>query len=236
MRYLIILSFLFITPVWAADAPNGTHISLDATAEAMLPNDEVVVIYRIEATGTSPDKLRKAVNSISQTVQARLKKEQGLKQTTLGRRLEILRRYDKVNRKQVREGWKLVQREQLRSKALDRVPGWVDAIEKAGAHLDSLSFRISDRASTAAQSRLRLQAVKQFREKAATMARALDAASFRVLSLQTSNRQPVYPMRTEMAMMKVAGDAAPALNAGEGKISVTVSGVIEVPFRDFPVR
>ncbi len=238
MRYLIVLSCLIISPAWAADAPaeKGTILSLDANASIALPNDELVVLYRIEATGTNANILRRQVNSISQVVHKRLKSEKDLKQTTLSRRMEMLWRYDKISRKQIRDGWKLVQREQVKSSQMDAAPDWVDAIEKAGAHLDNLNFRISEAASKAAQESLRLQAVGNFRAKAKIMAKALEAKSFRIMNLQTSSQSPVYPMRAEMGMMKASADVAPSFNSGEGKISVNVSGDIRLPEKNFPVQ
>jgi len=241
----MILSLLFISPVYVAQAAaetspeKGTIVSLTATSSIELPNDEAVVLYRIEATGSNADVLRKQVNQISQAVHARLKQEKNLKQTTLSRRMEMLWRYDKISSKRVRDGWKLEQREQVTSKKLDAVPDWVDAIEKAGAHLDNLSFQMSDTSLKSAKKSLRLKAIQNFRVKARAMAMALDATSFRIAHLQTGSQPPVYPMRRgvpEMALMKVSEDAAPSLNAGEGKISVTVSGQIVLPEKDFPAK
>jgi len=44
MRYLLILSPLFISPVWAqaeSNQPSGTRVSLSAMVETELANDEV---------------------------------------------------------------------------------------------------------------------------------------------------------------------------------------------------
>jgi len=220
-------------------AEQGTVVSLEATSTKELPNDEVVVLYRIEATGNQAGPLRKQVNSISQAVHAILKSEKNLKQTTLSRRMEMLWRYDKVAGKQVRNGWKLAQSEEATSSNLDAVADWVDAIEKAGAHLDSLGFRISGPLLKTTQEELRLQAVKAFRAKAEALAKALDARSFRILQVQTATQVPIYPMRRampEVSMMRATADATPSLNAGEGKISVSISGQILLPEKDFHVQ
>ncbi len=129
-----------------------------------------------------------------------------------------------------------MQREQVTTRRLDAAADWIDAIEKQGAHLDSLSFRISEGASNAAKKSLSLQAVKNFRAKAATLAKALEAPSFRIVTLETSSQQPVYPMQREMGLMKASAAAAPSLNSGEGKIAVHISGQIRLPPRDFGVR
>jgi len=86
-----------------------------------------------------------------------------------------------------------------------------------------------------AQDALQLQAIRKFRRKARAIAKGLDAKSFRVIRLQTNANRPVYPVRG-MAMMASKAEAAPALSSGESKVSVTVSGEIEVPLRDFPAK
>jgi len=243
MKYFFLLSLLFITPAHAADMQQekGTAVSLSATSTIELPNDEAVVLYRIEAKGAKADALRQEVNRISGAVHARLKKEDGLKQTTLSRRMEMVWRYESSSvsgaGKQVRDGWKLVQQEQVTSSKIDAVADWVDAIEKEGAHLDSLSFRISEAAMKPALERLQLQAVQAFRIKAANIAKSLDAPSFRIAKLQTGNQMPAYQRaQPEMMLMRASVDSAPSLNAGEGKISVTISGEIILPEMDFPAK
>jgi len=240
MKYLIIFSLIFISPAWADENSQAkeTLISLSATSSITLPNDEAVINYRMEATGMYADALRKKVNRMSRLIHQQLKGAKGIKQTTLSRRMEMRWRYDKPKSRQVRDGWRLVQVEQLVSSNLDAVPDWVDGIEKAGAHLNHLNFRISDASMKATQNSLRLQAIQAFRKKASSFAKALDAASFRIVQLQTSQQRPVYPMqRQAMAMMsKSESSPPPQLNAGEGKISVSVSGSIALPFRAYTIK
>jgi len=240
MKYLLILSLLFVTPAWAAEskAEKGALVSLNATASMQIPNDEVVVAYRIEATGRDPGALRKQVNQISQTIHTSLKHEQDIKQNTLNRRMDMLWRYDKASSKQMRDGWKLVQREEIISRNLDAAANWINRIEKAGANLDNLNFRIAEDTMNTTTDSLRMQAIANFRSKAAHIANALDAKSFRISHLQTSNGTPNMPInrRPEMTMMKMSADIAPSLNAGEGKVSVTVSGNIQLPPKDYFVQ
>ncbi|MDQ6955679.1 MAG: SIMPL domain-containing protein [Mariprofundaceae bacterium] len=241
MKYLMILSLIFISPAWAEEntPQKETLISLSATSSINLPNDEAVVNYRMEATGMYADALRKKVNRMSRLIHQQLKGAKGIKQTTLSRRMEMRWRYDKLNSRQVRDGWRLVQTEQLVSSSLDAIPDWVDRLEKAGAHLNQLSFRISDATLKATQNSLRLQAIQSFRHKANSLTKALDATSFRIIQLQTSQQRPVYRMRQEMpamAMMSKSESSPPQLNAGEGKISVTVSGSIALPFKAYTVK
>jgi predicted secreted protein len=238
MRSLLLSLLLISLSMPAmAEEPKGTQVSLSAMAEEMLPNDEVVVRFRIEAEGPRADALRQKVNHISQVVSERLGREKGLVQQTTGRRMEPVWHYDSASRKQIRDGWRLVQSEQVTSTQLDAVPDWLDAIEQAGAHMDGLTFCVSRQAQHAAQDRLRLQAVAEFRARAAATAKALGAVSFRILRLNTNAIMPRPILQPMMGMaMAAKAQAEPALEGGQGRITVTVSGEILLPEKDYPVK
>jgi len=241
MRYLFFLLSLFCfqpVAVQAADAqPGGTRINLQAMAETKLPNDEVVISFRIEKEGKDSDAARQYVNRVSGIIHKRLQQEAGVKVKTISRSMQPVWKYPK-NSQRIRTGWRMTQTGQVVSSKLDAVPNWLDAIEAAGANLSNLQFRISSSASKKAQDLLRLKAIAAFRARAAVIAKGLDAKHFRIIQLKTSSQMPRPVMyRAEMAMMAKSADAAPAsLSAGEGKLRVIVTGAIQTPFVDFPVK
>lgn len=234
-RALSLALLLLVSVPAMAEEPKGTDVSLSATAEAMLPNDEAVVRFRIEAEGPKADALRQQVNRISQAVGERLGREKGLVQQTTDRRIEPVWHYDSASRRQIRDGWRLVQGWRVTTTRLDAVPDWLDGIERAGAHLDGLSFRASRQAQRAALDRLRMQAVSEFRAQAAVTAKALGASSYRILRLNTNAMVP-RPMMPMMAMARSENAPTPTLEAGESRLSVTVSGDILLPEKDYPVK
>jgi len=240
MRYLLILSLFILTPVSAQaenPQPAGTRINLSATAERELPNDEVVITFRVEKEGKDAQNIRQQVNQITAKIQKRLTKELGLKLKTTSRNMQPLWHHPK-NQPRVRTGWRMIQSEEITSSNLDAVPHWLDAIESEGAHLSSLQFRLSRERSGQTRDALRLQAIKTFRSKAAVIAKGLDAKSFRIIHLNSSSQAPRPVLyRSEMAMLAKSADvSAPALSAGEGHLQITVTGEIEVPFTDFPLQ
>jgi len=223
---------------YAGDAlPPGTRINLSAMVETHIANDEVVINFRIEQEGKDAAAVRQYVNRVSSAVHQRLKTERAVKLKTVSRNMQPLWRYPK-NSQRVRSGWRITQSEQVISHNLDAVSKWLDVIEAAGAQLSDLQFRISSSASKQTQDQLRLKAIAVFRAKAAVIAKGLSAQQFRIIQLNTSSQAPRPMMyRGEMAMMSKSADAAPpSLSAGEGKVSVNISGSIEVPFTDFPVK
>lgn len=237
LPFVIFLLSLPVAPA-LADAAPGTHVTLTAQADELLPNDEVVVRFRIEAQGPQAEALRNQVNHISRVVSARLGREKDVVLTTLGRRMEPVWHYDSVSHRQVQDGWRLVQDEQAISSEPVAVPGWVDAIEQDGAHLDGLHFQASQHTIEAARERLRGQAIAAFRRRAAATAKALDAISFQILNLNTASTLPApRPVQLMATLAKAAPVAAPpALDAGESRITVTVSGEILLPTKKYPVK
>jgi len=197
----------------------------------MAANDEVVVNFLIVAEGPLPKPLQQKVNRISQAVDKRLAKEK-LKLKTTDRRMEP--QWDRQHSRRI--GWRLTQSAQATSQDLDAVSEWVQAIEELGVQLQGVSYRVNSKTMRAVQNELRMQAVASFREKAAAMAKALSAPSYRIMSLQTSQAQPVYPRQGRMVMAAMEAMEPPAMQAGESKITVNVSGNIELPFKDFPAR
>ncbi|MDQ6971033.1 MAG: SIMPL domain-containing protein [Mariprofundaceae bacterium] len=109
--YLVALSLLCITPAIATEqtAQQGTRVSLSASASETLANNEVVVVLHISAEGKQASGLREKVNRISRDISTRLAREKGVKLRTTGRRLEAINHYDKAQRRQVRDAWRLVQ-------------------------------------------------------------------------------------------------------------------------------
>jgi len=214
----------------------GTRISLSATAQRELPNDELLVNFWIEKEGADAVEVRRYVNRVSRVVQQRLQREKGLVVKTISRNLQPVWKSPKSSQR-IRSGWRMSQAGKVRTTHLERVSEWLDAIETAGAHLSGLNFRISEQASKKAMNALRLEAIAAFRARAKVIAQGLDATAFRIIRLNTNGTAPrPVAYRGEMAMMAKSTADAPILSAGEGKLKVTISGEIEVPFTDFPVR
>jgi len=179
--------------------------------------------------------VRQYVNRVSGAIQQRLKKQPGVTLKTIGRTMQPVWEQPQ-NRKRVRSGWRMTQTGQVVSQKLDAVPGWLDVIERAGAHLSGLQFRLSSQAARKAQDRLRLQAIALFRRKAAVIAKGLDAKHFRIIRLNAAAQVPQPVAYRADAMWAASAAAAPSLSAGKGKIRVNIDGEIEVPFTDFPVK
>jgi len=220
-----------------AQSSSGTRINLNATVETQVPNDEVVISFRVEKEGKNAQAIRQYVNKVSGAIQKRLATEKGVKLKTISRNMQPVWKHYKDRARQ-HTGWRMTQTGQIISTHLDAVPAWLNAIEDEGAHLSGLQFRVSAKNTKHVQDSLHLQAIALFRDKAKVIAKGLSAKTFRIIRLNTSSHTP-QPVRyrAEMAMMAKSMTAdAPALSSGEGKISVNITGEIETPFIDFSAR
>jgi len=231
MKYLLILSTLFfMTPAYAeTNQPEGTRVSLSAEASEAAVNDELVVYYRIAERGGNATMLRQKVNAIAAAIEARLKKEK-VKHKTTSRRLSPVSNDGVFSTRE----WEMAQSGEIRTNALDDVSGWLGDIESKGAKLNHLQFGISESVRKKTEEQLKLEAIGSFREKAATIAKGLSAKSFKIIQMNTSGSAPVMAYQQERSYSMMA--SAPQMSAGESKISVSVSGTIEVPFKNFPVQ
>ena len=214
----------------------GTIVSLSAEATVEVANDEVVVNFRVEERGKKLNALRKRVNQMSASIKESLAKEKGVKLKTSSRSVSPIWKPNQYNR--VRDSWVVVQTATITSKNLEDVPRWLNIIEHAGAKLQGLSFRISDTLRRSTQEELRIQAIQQFRSKAETVSKALDARSFSIRQLNTGSSYSPQPMdRGEMMLAKgMLNDAAPALSSGDSRITVSVNGDVVVDQVKFKVH
>ena len=235
MKYLFILSILLFMPLAQAAEykPDGSRVSLSAEVFENVPNDEVVVGYRIAAKGDSAKQLRQKVDDIAAKVTARLKKEK-VKHATTNRSLNPVWDSGFFSTK----SWELVQTGRVTTQDIDAVPGWLADIEAAGVKLDGLQFQVSDKLQRQVEDRLRTQAIRDFRAKAENIAKGVSAKSFRIIDMSTDSRGDFAPMMMRAKKLEafVSESPEPSLAGGESRIQITVTGMIEVPYKDFPVK
>lgn len=234
MKYLLILSTLLFMPLAHAETnqPEGTLVSLSAEASEEAINDELIVHYRIAERGGNAKLLQQKVNKIAAAIETRLKGEK-VKHKTTSRRLSPVSSDGVFSTRE----WEMVQSGEIKTGELEAVSGWLGDIEATGAKLNHLQFKVSDAAYNKIEARLKLEAIASFRAKAATIAKGLSGKSFRIIQLNTSGSAPVMEdYRAREYSVKAMISSAPQMSAGESTIKVNVSGTIEVPFRNFPVR
>jgi len=234
LLYPLLLILALLSACGQSDQNQPTKIFLSEHASSLVSNDEVLIQFRIEARGKDSNKLRESVDKMSKNIIRALSKENGVSITTTGRRTDPT--YGKGKNGQERNGWMVSQMSSISSNKLDAVPHWLEAIEAEGALLKGLQFKVSDELRKRTQAMLRLQAISQFQQQAADVAKAMSATGYQVTQLQTSGAfpEPMLQQRSAVPMMMRA-ESLPVLEAGESRIRVDVSGEIEISKTEFPV-
>lgn len=97
--------------------------------------------------------------------------------------------------------------------------------------MDNLTFGVSDTKKNALEQKLMTEASRAFQQQAKNLARAWDARSYRVVSvnLNTGSNYP-RPMYGAMNMKAESADSVPrqSFESGNSTISVTANGTIEL--------
>jgi len=240
MKYLIlpfILALISALPATAAEKRSSvTIISLSSEASENITHDEVVIDVLIETRGQNTKKMRDQVNRINLQISQRLEREPSVTLITTNRRTDPV--YEKGLRSQKRIAWVVSQSIRITSTNLDALPTWLDTIEQTDAKLQGLHFKISDKLRLNIENTLRLQAIKNFRLKAASVAQALSAKSFKILQLQTDETRPLYTQQRQhrVNMLAESSHMPPSLHAGKSRITISVNGEIQIAKKSFPVK
>jgi len=240
MRYFIlpcIIVLIYSLPAQAAEKRSAvTTVSLSSEATKNITHDEVVMDILVETRGQNTKKMRNQVNRISLQISQRMEREQSVTLATTNRRTDPV--YEKGLYPQQRVAWVVSQSIRITSTDLDALPTWLDAIEKIGAKLQGLRFKISNTLRQDTENSLRMQAIKNFRRKAATVAQALSAKSFKILHLQTDETRPLYTVQRTHAipMLSDATNTPPSMHAGKSRITISVNGEIEIAKKSFAVK
>ena len=97
--------------------------------------------------------------------------------------------------------------------------------------MENISFGISDKLRDSEEKRLRLEAIKRFKEEATTISQAFGSSSYKIVNVSLGGNNHYYPQPV-MASMK-AMDAAPVIEAqnfeaGNTTLSYNANGTIEI--------
>lgn len=107
----------------------------------------------------------------------------------------------------------------------------------ADLQVESISFKVSDQARKAVEEKLTAQAILQFSQKAEVTTKLLRGSDYGLVNVSVGDVSPAYDgqygVRPMMAYSMKARGAAPEpqVAAGDSKLTVTVSGTIQILHR-----
>lgn len=219
LRYCALFFTLLMTTVSAAETVLD-QVTLQATAATPVANDTMAVTLLAQAEAGTAREVASAVNrAMTDALKVVKRNGDGIEFQTGNYSVSP------IYSKGMTQGWR--GRQELRLTSGD-VAGLAELVGELQSLLQTtnMHFFTSDAVKEAAEKRLTDEAIARFRQKAEQIQRAFGARGWRLGQVHVNSGgqapRPLYAARMEMR----SADVAPAVEAGESELSVTVSGSI----------
>jgi predicted secreted protein len=197
--------------------------SLHASAEGEVENDLMRVWLVVQHEDRDAQTLASKVNSDMQWALAQLGAFESVSHKTEG-----YTTYPKYEQQRI-AGWRSAQTLSLSGSDFDQVKGAVQILQSR-LQVQNMVFQPRDETRRKMEDQLINQALDNLKHRATFVQRNMGVQSYRIMHLNIDTGHRVAPaQRMEATMMRsAAADVAPAVAGGESKISVTVSGRIQL--------
>lgn len=205
-----------------AHGARAPQLSVSATAYRDVPQDRITVTLYAERESPQPAAGQAQVSELLGPVLARLKSRSDLEVQTSGYRTDPVWQQSRIVAWRTRGALEL---SAAPSEAFNQLIGEL----ASRLNVESVAYSLSREARLAVEHELIAEAVRAFRAKADTGARALGFRGYAVREVSIGGSGPIRPEPVPKMMMARAAEAAPVpLPAAEGKttVSVTVSGTV----------
>ena len=217
-----------------AEPLNYNVVNLEATASKDVSNDQATATLFVELNDNDPSRLAEKIN---QTLAAALKlAKQNATVQPAGTGYSTQPVYTSKSNKQ--DGWRGRGELRLTSRdfpTLSRLLGVLQQPLSTGLamQLSGIRYGVSDEARKQTEDALIEQSMKAFRQRADLVRTGFDGTSWKMVNVnvnaQAFGPQPVFAAAMMAKSRMSAEDAAPApLEGGDSKLSVTVSGSIQI--------
>ncbi len=207
----------------APDAEISDRASFQVQTSTDVENDRVLAVLNVTAEDKDPADL---ADSINRTMSWALEQAKG------ARAVEIssgsYQTYPVHDEKKI-VNWRGRQELYLESSDVEQVTRLIGLLQSR-LQMQSLQFSVSPARADAVEEDLIEQALVAFQKRAALISKALGAGDYRLLdvTITSGGREPIRPMRAEMAMAGRAGVSEPALESGTSRITVQANGAIQL--------
>ena len=197
-------------------------VNLQAQAEREIPNDQMIVTLVTEHEGSDATKLASLINLDMEWALAIVKKSSFVKNQT-----KSYTTYPVYDEDQEISGWRANQELELKSENIGGLSELTGKLQEK-LHVRQMTFSPTDATRKKYENELIEEAMEAFKERVELVKKHMDDKNHRVvnISVNTGGYQP--PMMYErMAPMAMEKAAAPAVEAGTSKITVTVNGSVQ---------
>ena len=222
-RLVATLFILFATLSVSADTiAQYDRISLQAIAVNNVANDVLVTTLVVQENGQNPAKLAQRVNQKMTQVLEKVAQFNAIDSHTSHYNSHPIYKNGHIS------SWQVSQQLKLTSQNYDQLGKVITNLNELTT-VQSMVFSVSDEVIDNTKEELTKQAITKFRTKATLIAEQFGKTSYRLVHVSVDGNQPIpIPMMERALMSDASNTTAPALSAGINKVSVTVSGTIEL--------
>lgn len=226
---VIIIVALFLAYQYIPQSEAST-INVQGNSEITVDPDLARVWAGVSVSKDSADQAQNEVNEIVNNIVIKLQAEGFTQDDIETERISLYEEYDWTEGGRELKGWKAAQTLKIKTEDIDQVGKIVDIAVNNGANqINNIEFYLNEATEQEYKQQAVAQATTNAKEKAQTMANALDAKLGKIKSASEASFD-YYPFR--YAMEEVSGDAA----ISEAKAAVitpkdvTVSANIELVY------
>lgn len=223
----IVSLFLCFHSLNALASENITYnrIHFSVVAEKQVSADEISVTMSVQRNGPDIARLADQVNRTMESALKTANKEKGIQVETLN--YQTNKNYQKGKQ----SGWQVSQSMSLMGSDMEQMSELIGKLQ-ADLQLNSITYQVSSERKQQIEDELSEIALKKFTAKAAKYSNSLNRSNYQIvqISLSNQNTSPPRPMlmARQGAMMAAESIAAPSIQPGDQKISITASGSIEL--------
>ncbi len=226
-RRVLLALLLGCLPLAAvATAESYDRITLAVTASDQVDNDTLVALLYYQSQGRDTAQVAERLNRAIAWGLERSRRESGIKVQTLDYQTSPVYENGKLT-----GIWRVRQSLRLESRDTTLLSGLLGELQEKLA-IQHIGYRLSDDSRRRAEDGLIRTAIARFKQKAQLVAEQFEAADYRIVSLDiSSSGTPVRPLAMRYAMdgvQQARMASAPELEAGEQRVSIGISGVIEL--------
>lgn len=235
MRPSHLLLLALITPIApianAEPQPTYDRVSLSVSRTADMENDTLVAVLYAEQEDEKAAVASREVNRRIAEGVRKAKADSAIKVQTLGYSTQPI--YAKIPSYSGGghriTGWRVRQSIRLESRDGEKLSSLLGSLQGQLA-VSSIGYSASEEAARQHEEELTGATIQALRERAQLVANSMGSQGYRLVQMNISsdgNRPQPYPMRA-MAMEMKSADAAPVLEAGTRKLTVSINATIEL--------
>ena len=224
MVRILVLSLLLALPMQSLAHETEDHydrIHLSASAQAQVDNDTVIATLYAQEEGRDSVQLANLVNKRIENAIEQIKQHDAIKVQTSGYNTTPVYHNNKIT------GWRVRQSIRLESQDMTLVSEVLGQLQQTLA-LQGMNFTVSPELKNATDDRLIKQALQVFERRAQMVTQQLGRKNYKIVDIDISTAADLYPRRNYEVAAMATKVAAPAIEAGEQTLRVTVSGKIEM--------